>query len=220
MCCDEQRIVDWLRFPFLFLFCSPCQWFPCVCFCFDLIRAPCVPFVPHQSSYFFGSYHLRYGVVRIAKHSLVDFFRFRVCLQTNQVNESYYNDREKEEDENNNGEGVPYEVERIATILAVTFIFLSALYTIFAVLLFLCHAGEEQSILRVEQGTGGGVGIGTHMGNAPGRTKTTPLVGKIVDRGRRGGVGGVVGQLGQTSTLGDGARGFITMDNSSQGTSE
>mmetsp|Transcript_28910 Transcript_28910/g.62006 ORF Transcript_28910/g.62006 Transcript_28910/m.62006 type:complete len:318 (-) Transcript_28910:2284-3237(-) len=143
-----------------------------------------------------------------------------VVLGEVKVNENYYNDREKEEDENNNGEGVPYEVERIATILAVTFIFLSALYTIFAVLLFLCHAGEEQSILRVEQGTGGGVGIGTHMGNAPGMTKTTPLVGKIVDRGRRGGVGGVVGQLGQTSTLGDGARGFITMDNSSQGTSE
>lgn len=127
------------------------------------------------------------------------------------------NEPEKEEEENNNGEGEPYEVERIATILAVTFIFLSALYTIFAVLLFLCHAGEEQSLLRIERGTGG-VGIGSHVNTirngipAPG--KTTPLVGV---GGKSRGVG--VGRL-QTTTLGDGALGFITMDNSSQGTLE
>lgn len=38
----------------------------------------------------------------------------------------------------------PYEVERIATILAVTCIFMSALYAIFAILLFLYHGSEDQ----------------------------------------------------------------------------
>lgn len=37
----------------------------------------------------------------------------------------------------------PYQVERIATVLAVACMFLSALYTIFAVLLFLCYASDE-----------------------------------------------------------------------------
>lgn len=37
----------------------------------------------------------------------------------------------------------PYEVERIATILAVACMFLSALYSIFAVLLFLYFGNEE-----------------------------------------------------------------------------
>lgn len=36
----------------------------------------------------------------------------------------------------------PYQVERIATVLAVMCMFLSALYTIFAVLLFMCYASE------------------------------------------------------------------------------
>mmetsp|Transcript_11671 Transcript_11671/g.24682 ORF Transcript_11671/g.24682 Transcript_11671/m.24682 type:complete len:314 (+) Transcript_11671:456-1397(+) len=137
-----------------------------------------------------------------------------VVLGEVKVAGTYNNYREEEGDADADGEiSEPYEVERIATILAVTFIFLSALYTIFAVLLFLCHAGEEQSTLRIEQGTGG-VGIGRHVNtigtsipsaglNRPNVTnsyagsKSTPLVG-----------------------LGDGARGFITMDNSSQGTLE
>ena len=152
---------------------------------------------------------------------------------------TYNNYREQEEEGDADGEiSEPYEVERIATILAVTFIFLSALYTIFAVLLFLCHAGEEQSILRIEQGTGG-VGIGRHVNNIgtsipsasltrPNVTnsyagsKSTPLVGLgvvdgNVDRNYDNGIG--MGQI-QSMTLGDGARGFITMDNSSQGTLE
>jgi hypothetical protein len=37
----------------------------------------------------------------------------------------------------------PYEVERIATILAVTCMFLSALYTIFAILLFLYLGSDD-----------------------------------------------------------------------------
>lgn len=160
--------------------------------------APCLPI---------GSNKLRVGIfggmiVIFANLLLV----CAVVLGEVKVN----NNMEREEEENQNGEGEPYEVERIATILAVTFIFLSALYTIFAVLLFLCHAGEEQSILRIEQGSGG-VGIGSHVNTirngipAPGAT--TPLVG-------------VSGKRLQTTTLGDGTRGFITMDNSSQGTSE
>ena len=37
----------------------------------------------------------------------------------------------------------PYQVERIATVLAIMCMFLSTLYTFFAVLLFLCHASDE-----------------------------------------------------------------------------
>jgi hypothetical protein len=40
----------------------------------------------------------------------------------------------------------PYEVERIATVLAVTFMFLSALYTIFAILLFLFYSSDDRSM--------------------------------------------------------------------------
>ena len=50
------------------------------------------------------------------------------------------------EDYSQNGDGEetePYRVERISTVLAVTCMFLSALYTIFAVLLFLCYASEN-----------------------------------------------------------------------------
>lgn len=166
--------------------------------------APCLPIGPNK---------LRVGIfggmiVIFANLMLV----CAVVLGEVKVNESYYEDQEKEEEEDNYGDGEPYEVELIATILAVTFIFLSALYSIFAVLLFLCHAGEEQSILRIQQGNGG-VGIGRRINTIGGNFtsasgNTTPLVG----------VGGN-GRL-QTTTLGDAARGFITMDNSSQGTSE
>jgi hypothetical protein len=37
----------------------------------------------------------------------------------------------------------PYEIERLATILAVTCMFLAALYTVFSVLLFLYFGNEE-----------------------------------------------------------------------------
>ena len=47
-------------------------------------------------------------------------------------------------DDHERQEGEPYEVERIATILAVTCMFLAALYTIFAILLFL-YLGDESS---------------------------------------------------------------------------
>jgi hypothetical protein len=39
--------------------------------------------------------------------------------------------------------GEKYEVERIATILAVTCMFLAALYTVFAILLFLYYGSED-----------------------------------------------------------------------------
>jgi len=154
-----------------------------------------------------GSNKLRVGIFG----GMIVIFANLMLVCAVVLGEVKVNEPEKEEEENNNAEGEPYEVERIATILAVTFIFLSALYTIFAVLLFLCHAGEEQSLLRIERETGG-VGIGSNGSPAPG--KTTPLVGV---GGKSRGVG--VGRL-QTTTLGDGARGFITMDNSSQGTAE
>lgn len=44
----------------------------------------------------------------------------------------------------------PYEVERIAAILAVTCMFLSALYTIFAILLFLYYGSEDRELLLLE----------------------------------------------------------------------
>jgi hypothetical protein len=100
-------------------------------------------------------------------------------------------------------------VERIATILAVTCMFLSALYTIFAVLLFLCHAGEEKSLLRKINGDG------VHHDGTPGVAvshNNTPLVsvkhGTTMGESRH-----------PTTALGD-SPGFITMENSSQGTSE
>lgn len=55
-------------------------------------------------------------------------------LKKNQVED--YRDNREEEDY------APYAVERIATVLAVTCMFLSALYTIFAVLLFLSHTAD------------------------------------------------------------------------------
>lgn len=50
--------------------------------------------------------------------------------------EDYRDDREKED-------FAPYAVERIATVLAVTCMFLCGLYTTFAVLLFLSHDSES-----------------------------------------------------------------------------
>lgn len=49
----------------------------------------------------------------------------------------------KEGNRDGGDEKEPYEVERIATILAVVCMFLSALYSIFAVLLFLYFGNEE-----------------------------------------------------------------------------
>ncbi|KAG7348577.1 hypothetical protein IV203_017282 [Nitzschia inconspicua] len=131
-----------------------------------------------------------------------------------------YNDRPEEEKPE--GEMEPYQVERIATILAVTCMFLSALYTVFAVLLFLCHAGEEKSLLRYS-------GDGVHHDGTPGvgvSHNKTPLVGVTAHAG----VGTSMGESHHhhhhhhhtqhtTTALGD-SPGFITMDNSSQGTSE
>ena len=121
--------------------------------------------------------------------------------------DNYYSNQnrdENEEEENNDGENntEPYQVEQIANILAVTCIFLSSLYTIFAVLLFLCHNGEEQSIVRIGHGRGGGVGIGTHitgrhLDTIDASGKTTPLV---------------------VSSVMNDNEGFLTMENSSQGT--
>jgi hypothetical protein len=53
----------------------------------------------------------------------------------------------------------PYEVERIATILAVTCMFLSALYTIFAILLFLYFGSEESMTADLDDDTMSGVQI-------------------------------------------------------------
>lgn len=86
----------------------------------------------------------------------------------------------------------PYQVERIATLLAVTCMFLSALYTIFAVLLFLCFTSDEV-LLDVDDDAGG-----THP--------KTPLVSVNTRT-----ITPATPQLGQL-----GSPAFITMENSSQ----
>lgn len=48
-------------------------------------------------------------------------------------------------DEDHQEDREPYEVERIATVLAVTCMFLAGLYTIFAILLFLYYGSEDPS---------------------------------------------------------------------------
>jgi len=44
----------------------------------------------------------------------------------------------------------PYEIERIATVLAVTCMFLAALYSAFAVMLFLSFGSQEDGVLDDE----------------------------------------------------------------------
>jgi len=88
----------------------------------------------------------------------------------------------------------PYQVERIATVLAVTCMFLSALYTIFAILLFLCYAGGETLLSdRID---------GHHETGGPSHPK--PLVTVTTSDQRH---------------MDMDSPGFITMENSSQGTS-
>jgi hypothetical protein len=94
---------------------------------------------------------------------------------------------------NDGGDMEPYQVERIATVLAVTCMFLSAIYTIFAILLFLCYAGGET--LLSDQGDG-------HHESGPSDTKPFATVATSDQR-----------HMDMDSP------GFITMDNSSQGTS-
>ena len=89
----------------------------------------------------------------------------------------------------------PYQVERIATVLAVLCMFLSVLYTIFAILLFLCYASQ------------GGLTQDDKMTDVATSHAQTPLVS--VSRT------GVPDQH-QLELEGPG---FITMENSSQGTS-
>ncbi|GKY90362.1 hypothetical protein MPSEU_000010200 [Mayamaea pseudoterrestris] len=52
-------------------------------------------------------------------------------------------DGEGDGNKDNKNDREPYEVERIATILAVCCMFLSALYTIFAILLFLYYVSDD-----------------------------------------------------------------------------
>jgi hypothetical protein len=73
-------------------------------------------------------YRVYYSALLTPRHSIVRTLYFQV--------EDWKEDRDREDME-------PYEVERIATILAVACMFLSALYTIFAVLLFLYFGNEE-----------------------------------------------------------------------------
>ena len=100
-------------------------------------------------------------------------------------------DYRKEHEGGDREELEPYQVERIATVLAVACMFLSALYTIFAVLLFLCYASEE--ILSE--------GVDNDVANSHAKT---PLVS--------------VARAVSSDQRQFDSPGFITMENSSQGT--
>lgn len=108
------------------------------------------------------------------------------CFLNRQV-EDYRKERGEGE---NREETEPYQVERIATVLAVACMFLSALYTIFAVLLFLCYATEDSHMDQA-----------TDVANAHNKTPLVSVTGATTDQR----------QLDSP--------GFITMENSSQGTS-
>ena len=60
---------------------------------------------------------------------------------------------EGEQENNRNEDRPPYEIERIANILAVVCMFLSALYSIFAILLFLYFGDENDSRHNGKQAT-------------------------------------------------------------------
>ena len=53
---------------------------------------------------------------------------------------------EHEQQQNADQQQSPYEIERIATVLAVTCMFLAALYSIFAILLFLYFGSKEHMV--------------------------------------------------------------------------
>jgi hypothetical protein len=92
----------------------------------------------------------------------------------------------------------PYRVERIATVLAVTCMFLSALYTIFAILLFLCHASDD-----IHHSSEGNENHNIHhdTGNM---NHTNPLVTVTT-----------AGDQRHNSNIHHNSPGFITMENSS-----
>ena len=56
------------------------------------------------------------------------------------------NREEREGDQQVDQQREPYEIERIAAILAITCMFLSAMYTIFAILLFLYAGTDDESL--------------------------------------------------------------------------
>jgi hypothetical protein len=57
--------------------------------------------------------------------------------------EDWQDYREGEDNNGDQAEREPYEIERIATVLAVTCMFLAALYSIFAILLFLYFGSKD-----------------------------------------------------------------------------
>jgi hypothetical protein len=111
----------------------------------------------------------------------------------------------KENNQDQGDEMQPYQVERISTVLAVACMFLAALYTIFAILLFLCYASEETQSESVE----------THDSGAS--HSKTPLVTVSTADQRHIDSPGFITM--DNSSQGDTHNpGFITMENSSQGT--
>ena len=68
-------------------------------------------------------------------------------LQLSQVEDWRNNQRDEHNNEQNaEQQQLPYEIERIATVLAVTCMFLAALYSIFAILLFLYFGSKEHMV--------------------------------------------------------------------------
>ena len=125
----------------------------------------------------------------------------------------------RDRDDRDRDDMEPYRVERIATVLAVTCMFLSALYTIFAILLFLCYAGEEKNPHHQSQNNAtyhhtGQIGDG--VASHPKPLVTPGTIGSSVTPG----AGSALNEQRQMHPMDmDGGNpGFITMENSSQGT--
>lgn len=116
-----------------------------------------------------------------------NFLSTLVSLQVDDGRKDRGNDGEQQQ------ETEKYQVERIATVLAVSCMFLSALYTIFAVLLFLCYASDDALSNDNE----------TDVANSHAKTPLVSVTGAVSTDQR---------QLDSP--------GFITMENSSQGTSD
>ena len=80
-------------------------------------------------------------------------------------------DQQDREGDGENSDRPPYEIERIATVLAVTCMFLSALYSIFAILLFLFFGNQDRGLLDEEEDISPKQPTLPAMVNAPRREK-------------------------------------------------
>jgi hypothetical protein len=137
-----------------------------------------------------------------ARNNVRQFFFF-FTLHALQIEDFRDNNQEDGNNGDGSGEMEQYEVERIAAILAVTCMFLSALYIIFAVLLFLYfgNGGDEEATLDDEAAV---------QSKIVGSTTTSSLAQSMkMMHHHHQGVGTVVGTVGvgPVSVVGGGVGG-------------